>query len=407
MTLGPRTAAQPLSILHVIASVAPRYGGPSFAMPGMARALAARGHLVEVVTTNIDGPGELDVPIGKSVVQDGYSITYWPVQFPRSYKFSLPLGQDVFRRVARADIVHIHSLFLFHGLAAGMAARRSGTPYVVRPHGTLDPYHRSHGRLKKGLYWRLWERRNLDHASALHFTSGQERDLARSLRLRAPSVVVPLGVPTPTMTVAEAAGVLSEAWPAAAGRHVVTFLGRLTAKKRVPLLLEAFAGLRVGDAYLIVAGPDNEGLLGRYRDQARALGIADRTSFPGAVVGQLKEALLTRSSVFVLPSLDENMGVAVLEAMAHAVPVIVTAGVALQADIQAVRAGLVVPPDAAGLTRGIAAVLGNAELRAAMGKAGATLVRARYSWDVVGGELEALYIDILAGRDTGASVRAR
>lgn len=391
-----KRSVRPLSVLHVIGSIAPRYGGPSAAIGGMARSLAMRGHRVQVITTNMDGPHELDVPLGEPMQVDGYAITYWPVQWPRSYIFSLPLARDVLRQASQVDVIHVHSLFLFHGFVARIAARRAGTPYLVRPHGTLDPYHRSRHRLRKAAYWRLIEQGNLNGAAAVHFTSEKEREHAQRLGLRAPAVVVPLGVSAPVISAMEAERLVADAWPQSAGKPLVTFLGRLTAKKGVPLVLEAFARIRANGAYLVVAGPDNEGLLAGYREQASVLGILDRVSFPGAVAGPLKEALLTRSSTFVLPSADENMGVAVLEAMAHAVPVVVTPGVALHQEVDAAGCGLVVHPDRDSLANAIQSIITQPSLARAMGQAGADLVRRCYSWDVVGRKLESVYTDVLA-----------
>lgn len=354
-----------------------------------------RGHRVQVITTDKDGPDELSVPLGEPVEVEGYSISYWPVQRPRSYTFSLPLARDVLRQARQVDVVHVHSLFLFHGLVARVASRRAGTPYVVRPHGTLDPYHRSRHPLRKAIYWRLIEKRNLDGAAAIHFTSEQERAHAHPLGLRAPAVVVPLPVAARTISDMEAARLMAEALPQTNGLPVVTFLGRLTAKKGIPILLEAFSKIAKSDAHLVVAGPDSEGLLAGYHRQASALGIQNRVSFPGAVHGPLKEALLARSSVFVLPSADENMGVAVLEAMAHAVPVVLTPGVALHQDVQAAGCGVVVDPKRDSLADAMTSIITNSTRAATMGQAGADLVRRRYSLEIIGRELEWAYFDVL------------
>jgi glycosyltransferase involved in cell wall biosynthesis len=193
----------------------------------------------------------------------------------------------------------------------------------------------------------------------------------------------------------DAERLIADALPQTVGRPVVTYLGRLTAKKRVPLLLEAFSRIDGSSAYLVVAGPDSDGLLGGYRARASGLGIEDRVSFPGAVYGPLKEALLARSSTFVLPSADENMGVAVLEAMAHAVPVVLTPGVALHQEVEAAGCGLVVPPDRDSLAAAIQSIITQPDLARAMGQAGVDLVRRRYSLDVEGRQLEAAYVDIL------------
>ena len=81
-----------MRILHVIPSFAPRYGGPIVAAAGLTRELARRGHDVTVATTNVDGPDELDVPLCRPIPIDGVDVWYFPIQWPRWYHFSAPMG---------------------------------------------------------------------------------------------------------------------------------------------------------------------------------------------------------------------------------------------------------------------------------------------------------------------------
>ena len=92
------------------------------------------------------------------------------------------------------DVVHIHSLYLAPQRDAGKAGVRSGVPYVVSPHGALDPWLRRRGRLRKAVAGFLWQNRMLRRAAALHFTSDDEAYLARGVAAGVPRKVVPLGV---------------------------------------------------------------------------------------------------------------------------------------------------------------------------------------------------------------------
>src|SRR4030042_1873546 len=108
-----------MKILHVIANLAPRYGGPAKACLAMARAVARLGHRVSIYTTNQDGPGELAVPLNNPVRQDDVEIRYFPIQMPRFWGTSWPLARALARRLRDFDLCHIHSLYLFHDLVAG------------------------------------------------------------------------------------------------------------------------------------------------------------------------------------------------------------------------------------------------------------------------------------------------
>ena len=126
-----------MNVLHVIPSFAPRYGGPIVAAAGLTRELARRGHDVTVATTNVDGPGELDVPLGSPVTMDGVDVWYFPIQRPRWYHFSAPMGRALRDLVRRSDVVHIHSVFLWPTTVAAFWCRRLRVPYMVRTTGSL------------------------------------------------------------------------------------------------------------------------------------------------------------------------------------------------------------------------------------------------------------------------------
>jgi glycosyltransferase involved in cell wall biosynthesis len=373
-----------MRILHVIASLAPRYGGPSKVLPEMCRALAARGHDVEVFTTNIDGPSTLPVRVGVPQVLGGATVTYFGAHWPRSYKASLGLARALHDRVEGFDVVHIHSLYLFHTAAASLCARRRRVPYVIRPHGTLDPYHRARHRGRKAVQELLVERRNLDRAGGIHCTSLAEKAAIEPLGLRAPCFVVPLGV-----EVAE----LEPAGEDAAGTALVTFVGRLTPKKGLDILLEAFAevGSWRPDAHLVIAGPDDEGLGRQLHERVRRLGLQGRVSLPGPVTGPAKDGLLRRSNVVVLPSKDENFGVSVVEAMAAAVPVVVTSGVAIHQEVAEAGAGLVVPRTPAAVAGAVLRLLDDPAWRRQLGERGRRLVETTFAWPRIAAKLEEMY----------------
>lgn len=375
-----------MRILHVIASLAPRYGGPSKVLPEMCGALAARGHHVEVFTTNIDGPSALPVRVGVPQALGGATVTYFAAHRPRSYKASLGLARALHDRVDSFDVVHIHSLYLFHTAAASLCARRRRVPYVIRPHGTLDPYHRARHRGRKAVQELLVERRNLDRAAGIHCTSLAEQDAIEPLQLRAPCFVVPLGVEVAEHQPSVAGGGAAE--PA-----LVTFLGRLTPKKGLDILLEAFAqvGSSRPDAHLVVAGPDDEGLGRRLHQLVRRLGLESRVSFPGAVTGRAKDDLLRRSSVVVLPSRDENFGVSVVEAMAAGVPVVISSGVAIHQEVAAAGAGLVVPRTPGAVAGAVVGLLADPAWRRRLGERGRRLVETSFAWPGIAARLEEMY----------------
>jgi glycosyltransferase involved in cell wall biosynthesis len=388
-----------VKILHVIGSLAPRYGGPSHVLPEMSVALAAKGHEVEVFTTNIDGGAELDVQCGVRVaVNDRVHVTYHAVQRPRSYIVSTSLARSLVRRIREFDVVHVHSLFLWHGLVTCALGRRFQVPYVMRPHGTLDPYHAARHRMRKAVYWSLVERCNFEGAAGVHCTSEAEAEHVRAAGVTAEPFVIPLGVDVASYECSS--GVDSvEQNPELLGKSLVTFIGRLTEKKGLDLLLQAFSSVLPvrPDAHLVIAGPDDEGLGRVLRRHVSNLGLGRHVTMLPLLGERDKILLLRRSTVFALPSADENFALAALEAMAAGTPVLITDGIPLHREVAEANAGIIVSRTIPALADGLARLLGDQREAARLGANARSLARARYSWDRVGRDLERMYAEVAAG----------
>ncbi len=361
-----------MKILHVVPTYLParRYGGPIVAVHGLCRALAARGHDVDVFTTNVDGQGVLDVPVATPVDLDGVRVTYFPSPFPRLY-WSPRMGKAL-GSVGRYDVVHIHAVYLWPGVAAARAARKAAVPYVISPRGMLVPeLIRRKNRLVKSLWLRMFESRGFAGAAAIHFTSQLEWDDAKRVALPLPSpVVIPNGIDL-------------EARPGVArDERTLLFLGRVNWKKGLDQVIAALP--RLAGVRLVVAGNDEEGLTPRLSELASRLGVGDRVAFLGPVYGAAKNELLARATLFVLMSRSENFGNAVLEALMMETPAVLSGGVGLAEDVVQAGAG------ALGL-EAIEPLLGDPARRAEMGHRGRALVESRFTWPRVAEEMEEAY----------------
>lgn len=383
-----------LKILHVISSLATRYGGPSQAVKGLSKAQAQRGHHVHVVTTNIDGNNVLGEATGSPIFRDGYFTTFHQVQFPRSYKMSFPLALDLNRRLKDFDIVHVHSLYLFPTLAAGYFASRYGVPFLVRPHGTLDPLHRSRHQFRKAVYDGLLQRRLLEKAAGIHFTTESERQYAEQMGLALRGFVAPLGVDLSEFEVPR------KLIPARVAQlqdlELVTFVGRLSEKKSLHVLIEAFqlVAIQRKSAHLVIAGPDDEGLEENLRRLAKELGISAKVSFLGLIEGPEKVALLKLSKVFALPSLDENFGITVVEAMAASTPVVITEGVAIHREVSEGNGGIVAERNSEHFASAILAILSDESVGARLGSNARLIAERNFTWPNSARIMEAVYEEI-------------
>jgi glycosyltransferase involved in cell wall biosynthesis len=373
-------------ILHVVPSYIPawRYGGPIHSVHGLCKALGGRGHQVEVATTNVDGDHDSDVPVDRPVDLEGVRVHYFPSTLLRRLYYSPRMYDFMAEGMPNWEIVHTHSVFLWPTTAAARLARKHRKPYVVSPRGMLvrDLIARRSGLLKKS-WIRLFERKNIEEASAVHVTSQVEGDELIALGLKPRRTFdIPNGLDLPERRDP------GEKQLAHGLDGYVLFLGRISWKKGLDRLIAALA--LVPDLRLIVAGNDDEDYWPRIEKQITELGVANRVRREGFVEGATKEALLSGARFLVLPSHSENFGNVVLEAMAFGIPVLVTPEVGLAGVVAQSRSGLVSAGDPESLATAMRTLAGDASLRAELGRNGRATA-ANYSWDSVAKRMEAEY----------------
>jgi len=380
-----------MRILHVVPTYYPavRYGGPIFSVHSLCRALAARGHEMHVFTTNVDGSGITATPIATPVDLDGVQIRYFACPLLRRLYWSPALGQALRDEIATFRLVHLHSVFLWPTWAAARAARTVGIPYVLSPRGMLvkDLIARR-SRLAKSAWIRLIERTNVEEAAALHLTSQLERTELGHFGWRLPRLaIIPNAVDEPLPA---NGNVAPDVEAIARAQALVLFLGRLSWKKGLDRLLQAFARTPAGT--LAIVGTDDENFAPQLLKLAAELQIADRVRvLPRTVIGSEKERLFAAARLFVLPSYSENFGNTVLEAMRRGVPVVVTPEVGAAEIVRSSGAGLVVEGDPAPLSSAISLLSTDLALARAMGEAGRKHAATHFSWDHIAAQIEDLY----------------
>ena len=336
-----------LRILNVAASIDPAAGGISESIVRLSKAVIRLGH--EVETVSVDDPGStwkdrIDVPIHLKGPPRG------PLEYSREFE------QWLMANARNFDVILSHGLWRYNSGAARTAARAANRPYFVFPHGMLDPWFKRYypaKHLKKCAYWWTKEYAVVRDAHAVLFTCEEEMRLARESfwPYRCVERVVPLGTGEPPTNIAGQEKAFASAFPELHGRRVILFLGRLHEKKGCDLLLRAFLALLQNQPretwaklHLMMAGPcSHPEYLAQLREIAAECETlsASSVSFPGMLSGDLKWGALRAAEVFVLPSHQENFGIAVVEALACGTPVLIARPVNIWREIEASGAGLV------------------------------------------------------------------
>ncbi len=370
------------------------FGGPALVLKDLARGLKDRGLEVETIVTSANEPRD-DAP--RIAYVDGVKTHYAKRRRGNRWFFSFALGRAVWKALPSFDILHVHGLWLWSTAVACAAARHFRVPYVLTPHGTLDPWALSQKAIKKQLYLSLIERRNLRCAAAVHCLTHREEEEVLRLVPEADLCVIPNGVTTDCDVLTDSDRLnFRQKYPGLENRRVVLFLSRIDKKKGLDTLTAAFASLRKSapDLHLLIAGQGDPDYVDRMKAKARVFGIEDAVTFAGLLDGKEKAAAFDIAKVFVLASKGEGMPMSVLEAMARGRPVVITPECNLSDVVEGEGAGIVVNGDAESVADGIRRILEDPKA-AQMGRRGALAVHDRFGLDAVTEKLAGLFESIV------------
>lgn len=397
-----------MRVLHVIASVDPRGGGPIEMVSATSEVWVRHGHVSHIASLD-----DRDAPWVKSaasiVFALGEDARGLSRRLSRGYGYSSRIAPWLRGHATDYDAVLVHGLWNYASLGGWRGLRGSATPYFAFTHGMLDPWFILAYPLKaqlKAIFWRLFEWRVLRDARGVLFTTEEERDLAgRSFKpYSARGLVVGLGARDVADNPDRSRVAFFAKVPAVRGRRFVLFLSRIHPKKGIDLLIRGFAQHAADhpDLDLVIAGPDQVGLQRDLERLASGLGVAGRIHWPGMVTGDAKAGAFRGAAFFALPSHQENFGIAIAEALAYGTPVLITDKVNIWREIEADQAGIVVTDDEAGVRDGFWRLAAMAEEERGRMAADARACFLRRF------ELEQMSMDLLAllAREAGAEAAA-
>jgi glycosyltransferase involved in cell wall biosynthesis len=329
-----------MRILRSIHTLNPAVGGPIESVRQSSVALRALGHEVEIVSLDApNAPWLRDAPVTTHALGPGRG----------SYGYAPHFASWIRDRRQEFNVVLVHGIWQYSSFGVWRGLHGTSTPYFVFPHGMLDPWFKRTyplKHLKKLLYWPWGDYRVLRDATAVLFTSEEERLLAReSFSLyHCRERVVNYGTAPPKSDLSVARAKFFEQFPALREKRIFLFLGRLHEKKGADLLIRSFVEVlrsQPGDGplHLVMAGPSSDQ---DYEEHLKSIAAsADAAiTFTGMLSGDLKWGAFHAAEVFVLPSHQENFGIAVAEALACATPVLLSNKVNIWREIVEAGAGL-------------------------------------------------------------------
>lgn len=383
-------------ILHVAAHLGEASSGLSRAVWDLAVAQRGAGRRVAIGTTTT----WVDDPVSDQVVGGRPDVLVFPVAGPPSVRLSPGAERwATSRDAASFSIIHQHGIWPAFSRVTLRWRERHGGPVVLSPHGMLEPAALSYSRCKKAIAGMAYERRNLAQASCLHATAEAELQSIRDFGLRNPVAVIPIGVPDAWVASEGDGPRFRASYGVPPGPPLLLYLSRIHRKKGLLDLVQAIgrAGRRLEGWSLVVAGPVDDGAYFAAVQEAIAEhGLSSRVNVVGELRGQERRDVFAAAELMVLPTLSENFGLVVAEALGAGVPVITTRGAMAWKALGEERCGWWIPPGVQSLEEALVAAtrLDDAE-RAEMGECGRALVRREYQMAPVAAKTLALYAWLL------------
>ena len=375
------------------------YGGTSKVVTELSQGLANLDATVDILTTNADASGKLDFSLDKWIEKDGYRVKYCNCWHKDDFIISLPLINWLLKHINEYDLVHTNTVFAPLALITNSIARLHKIPYLITPHGMLEPWALSYKARKKRLYYTLLEKPALQHANAIHALASSEAENIKSLGLKTPVVVIPNGIHRQEFATLPEPEIFYQQFPATRNKTLILFLGRIDPKKGLDLLAPAFAKAhhQFPQTHLVVAGPDSINFTPTAKSYFAQAGCLEAVTFTGMLTGSLKLAALAAANLYVAPSYSEGFSMSVLEGMASGLPCIITTGCNFP-EAATAQAAQVVEINADAITNALIQCLSQPQQAKSMGDRARQFIFDNYTWENAAKKLIQVYTAIIEGK---------
>jgi glycosyltransferase involved in cell wall biosynthesis len=300
--------------------------------------------------------------------------------------------------LSSADLLHNHSLWMLPNSYASRAAMRLGKPAVITAHGTLESWAIRNARWKKRIAGWMFQNKELRRADCIHVNTAAEIEGVRQFGLTAPIAVIPNGIDIAECDNRPDTPIFTDHYPELANRRILLFMARLHEKKGLGHLIPAWGRLaqQYGDWHLVIAGPDN-GYRTTCERLVRELQLRHRVTITGPLHGDAKKSALSAAEAFVQPSFSEGFSMAIIEALACRLPVLLTPGCNFMEAVNR-GAAIEVNPTVADTESGLRRIMSQSPSTLQdMGAAGRRLVEDKYTWDIVASQTLKMYLWLVKG----------
>ncbi len=386
-----------MKILHVIGTLDATTGGPPVVVACLAVAQQQLGHDVSIACCPPPNGPEAENKLLSSVAgADELTIHHVPDSQGLDRFLGRAAREQLTPLIKTCDIVHLHGVWEAILVAAQRSAKQIGKPYVIAPHGMLDPWSLSQGKLKKTLAIKLWFARLWRHAAFIHTLNQDEARLIDQLGLDVPTKIIPNGIFLDSIDPPQAPGQFRAAHPELGNDPYILFLSRLHYKKGLDYLADIFKRVAETEPQmrLVVAGPD-EGARSDFEQRIHSANLDKRVHVVGPIYGRQKYQAMVDALCFCLPSRQEGFSMAITEALACGAPAVISETCHFP-EVGSQQAGYVLPLDPRRFAEAILKLHRDPAEREMMGRNGAAMVRQRYTWPRIAEQSVQAYASVLS-----------
>ena len=375
----------------------PSQGGPPVVVAGHAAVLHEMGHQVTVITTTLKDQAAETVDAWPQL--EGIELLQFVRDKPHAIGASRSLKNFLARNIGKYDVAHLHGVWELCLTHVGRFAKRHSVPYVLAPHGMFDRYNMRRSRTKKWLARHLLGAQTMfKDVATVQFGSEDERDEAEHLGISWPTCVIRNGVPEDIFDERASTFDVEELFPVLRGADpLLVFFSRMHYKKGIDILLEAFDSIAnefPNAKCLIAALAQQSDYEARIRERAMQGDLANSIVVTTELTGPKGHGVLRAADIFVLPSRQEGFSMAILEAMANRLPVLITDQCHMD-FVAEIDAGVVTCDTIESVADGLRNLLSRTEQqRQEQGARGSQWVRENCTWKAIGKQLEATYFSL-------------
>ena len=384
-----------MNIIQGCVRYPPAPGGAETVVKAYSEGLLAKGHKVEVITTDL----YTETPFVKKKMPS--EVSGVPVSRHSAFSISgeahyvLAPGMVTSFLKKKADIIHTHSYGYFQNHAAWIKERIQSTPWVITPHfhPSWSMWGGAKRRTLRDFYDSKIGKSTMESADLITCVSNHEKEmLVKEIGLSEDNIkIIYNGIDWSDWEKVPDKMTFRDSYPQVSERFVI-FAGRLATNKGIPDLIEAMSICESVDVDLVVMGADMG--LGKDLDKV-AISLGVKMHRLGHVNDEIYRSALSAAEILVLPSEYEAFGIVLLEAAAAQTPVVATRVGGIPEAMSEGKNGLIVDyNDPKALSAAIFSILEDDSLKREMGAFGREFSKG-FSWSSIVNQLESKYLELL------------